>query len=74
MSMEYKCKNCTKSYTTYKSLWRHNSLKHGKNVVINFPEEKKCSENVVNDDSHNTICKYCDKNLMFLALESLLVR
>ena len=63
MSIEYKCKNCTKTYTTYKSLWRHNSLKHGKNVVINFQEGKKSSENVVNVDSSNTICKYCDKKL-----------
>jgi hypothetical protein len=67
MSIDYKCKNCTKTYTTYKSLWRHNSLKHGKNVV----EDVVISQNnVVKNVVENTTtkikknkCKKCNKEL-----------
>ena len=37
MSIEYKCKKCTKSYSTYKSLWRHDALKHKNNTTQNHP-------------------------------------
>jgi hypothetical protein len=31
--MEYSCKLCDKKYSTYKSLWNHNKIKHTENVV-----------------------------------------
>ena len=52
MSIEYKCKNCTKTYTTYKSLWRHNSLKHNSDVSENVSNVSKISKVVSNNVSN----------------------
>jgi len=63
MSIVYKCKKCIKEYSTYKSLWRHDALKHKNNVVVKLPEPEK---NVVINSpkiNDNTICKYCKKKL-----------
>jgi hypothetical protein len=50
MSIEYKCKKCTKSYTTYKSLWRHDANKHKNNTTENHPSECETpTENHPND-------------------------
>jgi hypothetical protein len=35
MSIVYKCKKCTKEYSSYKSLWRHDALKHKINIEQN---------------------------------------
>ena len=37
MSIEYKCKKCPKQYNTYKSLWRHDALKHKVNSTHSTP-------------------------------------
>jgi len=38
MSIVYKCKKCTKEYSSYKILWRHDAIKHKtdcqQNVII----------------------------------------
>ena len=57
MSIEYKCKKCPKQYSTYKSLWRHNALKHKieleNNVVIIKDQRKNNDKNVVINDDIN---------------------
>jgi len=70
MSIVYKCKKCIKEYSTYKSLWRHDALKHKKAVVINSPEPEKSIDNVVINSPEpekniekNRICKFCNKKL-----------
>ena len=71
MSIEYKCKNCPKEYSTYKSLWRHNALKHKDDVTINStPSEDqlpKCEQKTPPIKKENEItnnnCNICNKLL-----------
>ena len=67
MSIEYKCKKCPKQYSTYKSLWRHDALKHKSDVVKDVVvEDKSVVKNVVNVVKKvvkNNICKKCNKEL-----------
>ena len=58
MSIEYKCKKCPKEYSTYKSLWRHDALKHKVDVSPKLA-------NLVADVSHKLVknelkCNFCD--------------
>jgi hypothetical protein len=72
MSIEYKCKKCPKQYSTYKSLWRHDAIKHkveisqmlskiDTDVIINCtPTEKplpKCEQKVSQLNNQCNICK-----------------
>ena len=38
MLKEYECKECTKKYTSYKSLWNHNKIYHIQNADNNQDE------------------------------------
>jgi len=49
MSIVYKCKKCDKEYSSYKSLWRHDALKHKVNIVQNV---SNISDDVSNDVSN----------------------
>jgi hypothetical protein len=71
MSIEYKCKKCTKTYNTYKSLWRHVKLKHEnecqQNTDICQQNIDNCQKNVnkilpiqIDKDTKLT-CIKCDK-------------
>ena len=56
MSIEYKCKDCIKSYSTYKSLWRHIKTKHKSSDVSNVsPDVSNVSH------THNFNCAICNK-------------
>jgi hypothetical protein len=64
MSIEYKCKKCTKSYSTYKSLWRHDALKHKNTTAENHPNG--CETPAENHPSDVNIpinnCSICNVN------------
>jgi len=61
MSIVYKCKKCIKEYSTYKSLWRHDALKHKVTVVENVvPVVEDVVVNVV-EKNDNKVCKKCNR-------------
>jgi len=70
MSIEYKCKKCTKTYSSYKSLWRHDALKHK-----NLNDDIDNHSNLMSNQKSNHLtptqnvdvlkCKNCDKEFTF---------
>jgi len=65
MSIEYTCKKCDKKYSTYKSLWRHDALKHKTELSSNNNSNviQECPPNVIQmDDAKNEYkCLKCKK-------------
>jgi len=63
MSIVYKCKKCIKEYSTYKSLWRHNALKHKDDVVsVDVSNVEKNVSNVPLNVSNSFNCSKCNEN------------
>jgi hypothetical protein len=69
MSIVYKCKKCIKEYSTYKSLWRHDALKHKlesqSKVSISKSEGKSESKSESKSEEilieyKNYKCSYCN--------------
>ena len=52
MSKEYECKECTKKYTSYKSLWNHNKIYHVLKTEIKSDENRIKGAN----------CQYCNRS------------
>jgi uncharacterized phage infection (PIP) family protein YhgE len=62
--MEYSCKLCDKKYSTYKSLWNHNKIKHSENVVqshTSVVQQDTNGKKEYEKDIDKNICKYCNK-------------
>ncbi len=73
--MEYYCKTCNKHYSSYKSLWNHNTKFHKNNDTKCYQKLEPCDHHVTNNihkmitsndglitESTNN-CKYCNKQL-----------
>jgi len=56
---EHKCNICNKIYSSYKTLWTHNKIKH-KNNINNVPINSNKNPNNSNI-IHNYNCRYCEK-------------
>ena len=52
MLKEYECKECTKKYTSYKSLWNHNKIYHILKTDI------KSDDNKIKEAK----CQYCNRS------------
>ena len=37
MGDDHKCNICNKTYSSYKTLWKHNKNKHKPNIIIDNP-------------------------------------
>lgn len=68
LSGRYTCKECSKIYKSYKSLWNHNKKFHTSDVVLNTTnvvstKKMSCFEvsKTVENLYDNTYCKYCKK-------------
>jgi hypothetical protein len=60
MSIVYKCKKCIKEYSTYKSLWRHDALKHKSNISLKCDNDKSNSKSIISQNVDNKYkCSYC---------------
>jgi hypothetical protein len=65
--MDYYCKQCKKQYSSYKSLWNHNTKYHTPQKTSNYyftPQKSSKSElskPIENITSNNLNCKYCNK-------------
>jgi hypothetical protein len=57
---EHKCNICNKIYSSYKTLWTHNKIKH-KNNINNVPINSNKNPNDSNI-IHNYNCRYCEKS------------
>ena len=63
MSIVYKCKKCIKEYSTYKSLWRHDALKHKSNISLKCDDDKSNSKSTISQNVDNKYkCSYCIKS------------
>ena len=64
MSIVYKCKKCVKEYSSYKSLWRHDAIKHKINTTENVSNVSKDVSEISNNVSNLAIfkCIICDEN------------
>ena len=63
----YICKQCNKSYASYKSLWNHNKTFHNNDVTVCNNNVTDCN-NIVTDCNNSVTdlnkkynCKFCDK-------------
>jgi len=69
MSIVYKCKKCIKEYSTYKSLWRHDALKHKVNIIPESTESKPLGKSKgkpeANESANQFNCRKCDKVFKF---------
>jgi hypothetical protein len=57
MGDDHKCNICKKTYSSYKTLWKHNKNIHKTNVIINLNN----SENNLIKSEKNVNCRYCNK-------------
>jgi len=64
MSIVYKCKKCIKEYSSYKSLWRHDVLKHKINIEPSISNVSNDVSNVSHNVSNEIIfkCSICNEN------------
>jgi len=70
MSIVYNCKKCDKKYSTYKSLWRHDALKHkieiSPKITLTSPDTPKdITQNITQISPELFSCRKCNKKYKY---------